>query len=126
MKYISKRQVLLLHEHLIDNFGGSYGLRDESLLDSSLNAPLQTFDDEELFPTLTSKAARLAYGIISNHPFVDGNKRIGTHIMLLFLAVNGIELSYSDNDLINVIMKVASGDLKHRDLENWIMEHIIK
>ncbi|WP_282920180.1 type II toxin-antitoxin system death-on-curing family toxin [Ignavigranum ruoffiae] len=125
MKYISKRQVLLLHEQLIDNFGGSCGLREESLLDSSLNAPLQTFDDKELYPSLTSKAARLAYGIISNHPFVDGNKRIGTHTMLLLLAINGIELSYSDNDLINVIMKVASGDLNHRDLEKWIEEHII-
>lgn len=125
MKYISKRQVLLLHEQLIDNFGGSYGLREESLLDSSLNAPLQTFDDKELYPTLTSKAARLAYGIISNHPFVDGNKRIGTHTMLLLLAINGIELLYSDNDLINVIMKVASGDLNHRDLEKWIEEQII-
>lgn len=124
MKVINKRQVLLLHKNLIKKFGWSLGVRDENLLDSSLKAPFQTFDDNDLFPTLISKAARLGYGIISNHPFVDGNKRTGTHLMLLFLAINGVDLSYNDEDLINIIMKVATGDLKDKDLEFWIEEHL--
>ena len=125
MKFINKRQVLLLHKELIKNFGGSFGVRDENLLDSSLKAPFQTFDNRDLFPSLISKAARLGYGIISNHPFVDGNKRTGTHLMLLFLAINGVELSYNDEDLINIIMKVASSEITAKDLETWIEDRNI-
>ena len=75
--------------------GGSPGLRDEGLLDSALNAPFQSFGDTSAYPSLQQKAARLCYGLVKNNPFVDGNKRIGAHAMLVFLAVNGVELSYT-------------------------------
>ena len=94
MKILSKEQVILLHESLIKAFGGHPGLRDEGLLDSALAAPFQSFSGESAYPSPQAKAARLGFGIIRNHPFVDGNKRTGTHVMLVFLALNGIELPY--------------------------------
>ena len=92
MKRLTKRQVLLLHEQLLQEFGGTPGVRDEGLLDSALAAPFQTFDGQSLYPSVQAKAAQLGFGLVGNHPFVDGNKRIGTHVMLVFLALNGIEL----------------------------------
>ena len=78
---LSKPQILLLHEQLLEATGGSSGLRDEGMLDSALNAPFQTFNGEDVYPSIQQKAARLCFGLIKNHPFVDGNKRIGTHIL---------------------------------------------
>ena len=89
MKRLSKEQVLMLHSQLIESFGGSDGVRDENLLDSALESPFQTFDGEELYPTLQAKAARLGYGLIKNHCMIDGNKRIGAHAMLVFLELSG-------------------------------------
>lgn len=107
MKILSKEQILLLHKHLIDISGGSYGIRDEGLLDSAINTPFQSFNDIELYPTILQKAVRLGYGIICNHPFLDGNKRIGTHAMLVFMDINNIFLEYTDNELIEIILGVA-------------------
>ena len=87
---LSKPQILLLHEQLIAETGGSSGLRDEGMLDSALNAPFQTFGGEDVYPSLQQKAARLCFGLVKNHPFLDGNKRIGAHVMLVFLALNGV------------------------------------
>lgn len=123
MKYLSVRQILMLHDALIQTSGGSNGLRDESLLDSAVFAPIQTFDGKDLYPTLIDKASRLAFGLITNHPFIDGNKRIGTHAMLVLLAINGLELEYNDEDLIEVILQVA-GELSEVLLHQWIAEHI--
>lgn len=92
MKRLTKEQVMLLHKELVKESGGSAEIRDEGLLDSALNAPFQTFDDAELYPTIIEKAARLGYSLIKNHAFVDGNKRIGTHTMLVFLSLNHIEV----------------------------------
>lgn len=89
---LSKHQILLIHDQLIAETGGSSGLRDEGMLDSALNSPFQTFGGEDVYPSLQQKAARLCFGLVKNHPFVDGNKRIGAHAMLVFLALNGIEL----------------------------------
>lgn len=87
---LSKPQILLLHEQLIAETGGPSGLRDEGMLDSALNAPFQTFGGEDVYPSLQQKAARLCFGLAKNHPLVDGNKRIGAHVMLVFLALNGV------------------------------------
>ena len=89
---LSKHQILLIHDQLIAETGGSSGLRDEGMLDSALNAPFQIFGGEDVYPSLQQKAARLCFGLVKDHPFVDGNKRIGTHVMLVFLSLNGIEL----------------------------------
>lgn len=123
MKYLTQEQVMKLHQILIETSGGSLGIRDEGMLDSALKTPLQTFDKRELFPTILDKATRLAFGLIKNHPFIDGNKRIGTHAMLIFLALNNIMLSYKDEELIDIIFKVASDRADENDLYNWIENH---
>lgn len=123
MIIISKEQVKLLHAQLIKETGGSDGVFDENLLESALNAPFQSFSGTETFPSIQQKAARLGFGLIKNHAFVDGNKRIGAHVMLLFLALNGIELEYTQEELADTIMKVASGEYTLEDLLNWIIQH---
>lgn len=123
MKYLTGDQVIKLHRKLIETSGGSLGIRDQGMLDSALKTPLQTFDNRELFPSIQEKATRLAFGLIQNHPFVDGNKRIGTHVMLIFLAFNGITLSYTDEELIEIILQVASGKADEQALYQWIENH---
>lgn len=123
MKKLTKEQILMLHNELIRETGGSGGLRDEGLLDSALNAPFQGFGDVDSFPSLQQKGARLGYGLICNHAFVDGNKRIGAHAMLLFLSLNGIELEYTQNELPDMILDVAAGNLRFDDMVKWIIKH---
>lgn len=123
MKRLTKRQILLLHEQLLQEFGGTPGVRDEGLLDSALSAPFQTFDGQSLYPSVQAKAAQLGFGLVCNHPFVDGNKRIGTHVMLVFLALNGIDLSYTQQELIDMIFAVASSQASAADLLQWIIQH---
>lgn len=123
MKILNKRQILMLHQHLVDETGGSPGLRDKGLLDSALNAPFQIFGDTSAYPSLQQKAARLCYGLVKNHPFIDGNKRIGAHAMLVFLAVNGLELSYTQQELSDIILQVAAGEKGYDDLLVWLLAH---
>lgn len=123
MKKLTKEQILMLHNELIRETGGSGGLRDEGLLDSALNAPFQGFGDVDSFPSLQQKGARLGYGLICNHAFVDGNKRIGAHAMLLFLSLNGIELEYTQNELSDMILDVAAGNLRFEGMVKWIIKH---
>ena len=125
MKYPSKRQILLLHQALLESSGGLGGLRDEGMLDAAIAAPLQSFGGQDLYPTLVDKASRLAFGLIENHPFIDGNKRIGTHAMLVLLALNGVELTYEDEDLIDIILKVAASEADEKELHAWIETHIL-
>jgi len=122
---LSKTQILLLHEQLIAETGGSSGLRDEGMLDSALNAPFQTFGEEDVYPSLQQKAARLCFGLVKNHPFLDGNKRIGAHVMLVFLALNGIELQHTQTELSDIILQLAAGIIQSSDLLNWVLTHQI-
>lgn len=123
MKILSKRQIIALHGDLITETGGQPGLRDEGLLESAVAAPFASFGTEELYPTLRQKAARLGYGLVQNHAFVDGNKRIAAHATLTFLALNGVELQYTQEELSNIFLKLASGEAKYEDLLAWIIEH---
>lgn len=123
MKRLSKEQILMLHSQLIEEYGGSDGVRDYNLLDSALENPFQSFGGEELYPTLQAKAARLGYGLIKNHCMIDGNKRIGIHAMLVFLAINGIELDYTQKELYETILAIADGSLEYEYLLKWILEH---
>lgn len=122
MILISKEQVLKIHSSLIKETGGIDGMRDENLLDSALNSPFQTFDSKELYPEFSGKAAQLSFSIIKNHPFLDGNKRIGVHIMLVFLALNNVKLSYTQKELIDFGLKVADSSLSKDDIKNWIQK----
>lgn len=124
MKILTKEQILALHQALIDEFGGTQELRDEGLLDSAINMPYQTFGGADLYPSIVEKAGRLGYGLIKNHHFVDGNKRIGTHAMLVFLETNNVSVEYEDEELIETILGVAAGDVSAEELIAWIFEHI--
>lgn len=123
MIVLTKTQILKLHSQLIAITGGTDGVRDHGLLESALQAPFQGFSGVDVFPTIQQKAARLAYGLIKNHAFIDGNKRIGAHVMLMFLMLNKIELVYSQQELIDVILAIASGKSNLDDLVQWILEH---
>lgn len=123
MIVISKKQVILLHSQLISETGGTDGLRDEGLLESALNSPFQSYDGIDAFPSIQQKAARLCFGLVKNHAFIDGNKRIAAHVMLVFLMLNKIELNYTQKELSDTIIKIAAGNLSFDELLKWILEH---
>jgi death-on-curing protein len=120
---LTKEQVLLLHKYIYDCYGGSYGVRDEGLLDSAIEAPFQTFAGQDLYPLEMDKIVRLGYGLISNHPFHDGNKRIGALALLTLLDLNGYKISATDKELADCIFDVASGISDYEDLLSWVEEH---
>ena len=123
MKRLTKEQVIALHHELILETDGVDGLRDEGLLDSAINTPFQSFDGEDTYPSLYQKAARLGYGLIQNHAFLDGNKRIGAHVMLVFLTLNGVELKYTQQELSDMILAIAAGERDYQGMVNWILDH---
>lgn len=120
---LTKEQVLMLHDQLIEATGGSKGIRDEGMLESALMNPYQSFGGIELYPSIQAKAAQLCFGIVKDHPMIDGNKRLGTHVMLVLLALNGYELSYSQKELSDTILLLAAGKLQSEDILQWIIEH---
>lgn len=119
----SKEKVLLLHRLIAESTGGSLGVRDEALLESALENAFSGFGDREFYPTKEEKGARLGYSLISNHAFVDGNKRIGVYVMLTFLEVNGIRLEYTDADVVRIGLSVADGSMSYEELLGWVIEH---
>lgn len=117
---LNKEKVLLLHQMIVQETGGSIGVRDIDLLESALNNAYATFDGEELYKTKEEKAASLGFSLISNHAFVDGNKRIGVYVMLTFLEAEGIKMNCSNSDVVNLGLSVASGDMKFAEILEWI------
>ena len=120
---LTKEQVLMLHDQLIEATGGSKGIRDEGMLESALMNPYQSFGGIELYPSIQAKAAQLCFGIVKDHPMIDENKRLGTHVMLVFLVLNDYELSYSQKELSDTILLLAAGKLQSEDILQWIIEH---
>ncbi len=123
MKWLSKRQVLAIHCALADKTGGMVGVRDDGLFDSALAQPFQMFGGQDLYPSVQEKAARLAFGIAKNHPLADGNKRLAAHAALVFLAVNGIWLEYTQRELSDLFLGVADGTVSEDALLCWIRGH---
>ncbi len=117
---INKEKVLLLHQIIAQETGGSIGVRDFDLLESALNNAYTTFDGEELYKTKEEKAASLGFSLISNHAFVDGNKRIGVYVMLTFLEAEGIKMNCTNADVVDLGLSVASGKMKYGEILNWI------
>ena len=116
MIIFNKEQVLFLYKTLVEATGGAFGIREESLLDSAISSPYHSFGGVDLYPTLIEKAARLGYGLVANHPFIDGNKRIGLFVMLTFLAVNGIDLEFTDDEIINLALRIADTSYKYEEV----------
>ena len=119
----SKEKVLLLHKLIAQETGGSIGVRDEGLLESALEAAFSGFGDQEFYPSKEEKGARLGYNLISNHAFVDGNKRIGMYVMLTFLEVNGIRMDCTNDDVAETGLAVASGEMDYDELLQWVKDH---
>ncbi len=119
----SKEKVLLLHQLIAQETGGGIGVRDEGLLESALEGAFASFGGQELYPTKEEKGARLGYTLISNHAFLDGNKRIGMYVMLTFLEVNGIRLECTNEEVARVGLAVASGEMGYEALRDWVITH---
>ena len=119
----SKEKILLLHQIMAQATGGSVGVRDEGLLESALEPAFSGFGGVDFYPSKEEKGARLGYSLISNHAFVDGNKRIGMYIMLTFLEVNGIRLDCTNEDVVHAGLSVADGSMDYEGLLAWVREH---
>ncbi len=112
-----------MYEILVRETGGDAGLRDIGILESSLYQSFATFDGADLYPSIEEKAARKAFAVIRNHPFVDGNKRMGLFVMLVFLQANGICLKYLQEELVHLGLQIAGGSLDAFGIKEWIIKH---
>ena len=119
----SEEKVMLMHKLITEETGGDPNIRDTALLNSALESAFATFDGVELYPTKQEKGARLGYSLISNHAFVDGNKRIGMYVLLTFLEVNGIKIRPTNEDVARVGLAVAAGKMGYQELLDWIIEN---
>lgn len=120
---ITTEKVILIHNELIDTFGGSKGLRDRATLESALNRPFQTFDGIELYKTIEEKAAAIIESLLINHPFIDGNKRIGYVMMRLLLLSENMVLEASEDERYDFVISIASGERKIETITEWIREN---
>ena len=124
MTKFSREKVLLLHQLIAQETGGEVGLCDQSLLDAALAAAFAGVADREFYPSKEEKAAKLGFDLISNHAFLDGNKRIGMYVMLTFLEANGIGVEADNEEVASVGLAVASGAMKYEALLDWVRKHI--
>ena len=126
MRYLTLNEVLGLHYRIVEQSGGSTGIRDFGMLESALAQPRMTFEEKELYPTVVDKAAVLGFSLINNHPFVDGNKRTGHAVMEVFLILNGYEVEASVDEQERLILDVAAGQIKRDELKKWLRLHIVE
>ncbi len=126
MRHLTLPEVLKLHRRIIESSGGVFELRDMGLLESALAQPQMTFGGDELYPTLAEKAAALCFSLVSNHPFGDGNKRIGHAAMEAFLILNGYELQAPVGDAERTILELAAGNLPREELLEWVKKHLVR
>ena len=123
MKYLYPKQVLYLYQQIIQRSGGTLGLRDEGLLESAVYRPQASFGGQDLYPDLFSKAAALGHSLISNHPFVDGNKRVGFEAMLLMLRLNGYDVHVSQANAFDFVIEITKGALSEQTIADWLKQH---
>ena len=126
MRYLTLREVLEIYQHVMEIGGGAQGIRDLHTLQSSIAQPRMTFGGQELYESVVPKAAALGYSLIKNHPFVDGNKRVGHAAMETFLMLNGYEVQAEVSEQEDVILKVAAGEIERAELEQWLHEHVVE
>lgn len=126
MRFLSLAEVLELHRRIIFETGGSDGLRDLGLLESALAQPRLTFEGQELYPGLLEKATAVGFSLIKNHPFVDGNKRIGHATLEAMLLLNGMELSASVDEGEKAILAVAAGERTRDEFLTWVRTHAVR
>ncbi|MBD2197075.1 MULTISPECIES: type II toxin-antitoxin system death-on-curing family toxin [Calothrix] len=124
MRYLTLTEVLELYDRIIQQSGGSAGIANLGSVESALAQPTMTFGGEELYPTIIEKASALGFLLIKNHPFIDGNKRIGHAAMEVFLILNGFEIKATVDEQEQVILQVASGELRRDEFTQWLRQHI--
>jgi len=124
MRYLALAEVVDLHRRLLDATGGAAGIRDLSALESALAQPKMTLAGSDLYPTLAEKAAALCFSLVGNHPFVDGNKRVGHAAMETFLVLNGGEIDASLEEQERVMLDLAAGRVDRGQLVDWLRQHI--
>ena len=124
MRYLSISEVFELHDRIISSSGGSRGVRDLSALESSVNQPRQTFNQEDLYPDVVTKAAALCFSLVMNHPFVDGNKRVGHAAMETFLILNGYEIIAGVDEQESLMLNLAAGKMTRTSFSEWLHDHI--
>ena len=125
MILLTVEEISALHDKLIERTGGSHGLRDQSLLESAVYSAMSGFGDNEAYPSVEEKAARLMFSLTNNHAFVDGNKRIGVFTMLMTLQLNNVKIKYTQTELISLGLSVADGKTEYTEILDWIMKHKI-
>jgi len=123
MKRLSQETIVAMHSELIEQSGGLDGIRDNNMLDASVNSPFHTFGGQYLYPTLQAMAAHLAFSLIKNHPFLDGNKRIGILSMLVFLDINNLPVICTDDELVTIGLGLAESTITESELIEWIISH---
>jgi death-on-curing protein len=124
MRYLTLNEVLEIYSHVMQQSGGTIGIRNIGSLESALAQPRMTFGGEELYPTIVEKASALGFSLIQNHPFIDGNKRTGHAAMEVFLILNGFEIDASTDEQEQVILRVASGKISREEFTDWLRTHI--
>ncbi len=125
MRYLTLKQIIYLHTQVITQSGGSHGVLNLAGLESAVAQPRMTFGGEDLYPTVVDKAAVLGFCLIQNHPFVDGNKRVGHAAMETFLVLNGLEIDAPVDEQEAVILRVASGEMSRDDFSEWVGGHVV-
>ena len=123
---ISVNQALEIHGILIEKFGGKPGVRDFDLLESALFRPYNTFDSKDLYPNTIEKAAAIAESIIRNHPFIDGNKRVGYTLMRLTLLLDGSDIETDENSKYEFVISIAEGKISFDEIRSWIESNLKK
>jgi death-on-curing protein len=125
MRYLTLQEVFVLHRRLVEQSGGTAGIRSLPLLESAVAQPHMTFDGELLYPSLIEQAAILGFALIMNHPFVDGNKRTGHAALEVFLILNGHEIIASADEQEAVILRLAAGELSLEEFTGWLRLHVV-
>ena len=126
MRYLTLSELLQLHRHLVERSGGSVGIHSVAALESALAQPRMTFSGEDLYPSITEKAAALGFSLVRNHPFVDGNKRTGHAAMEVFLILNSFEIGASVDEQEQIILQLAAGELERKAFTEWLRAHVME
>ncbi len=126
IRFLTLVEVVELHRQIIEQSGGALGIRDLGALESAMAQPRMTFGGEDLYPTLVDKAAVIGFSLVMNHPFIDGNKRIGHAVMEVFLVMNGWEIDAAVDEQEVIILSLASGELEREAFTQWLENHVIR
>jgi len=124
IRYLTLVEVVELHRQIIEQSGGALGIRDLGALESALAQPRMTFGGEELYPTLVDQASAIGFSLVMNHPFIDGNKRIGHAVIEVFLVMNGLEIDADFDEQEVILLSLASGKLEREVFTQWLKNHV--